>query len=417
MSTATAEEPTATSAKQSKAAAPSGGAAATVATEIAKVQQVKTEMGAELYERDDEIGLLVLSTIAQQHGLLIGAGGVAKSMATRMLMSHFEGKLYEVLLRKSLPVEQLVGPVSLKGLENDVFTHVTAGKLPEANLALLDEIFKANAVVLNALLGILNERIFHNDGQATKVPLWAAIGASNELPTESELAAFRDRFAWTKIVQPVSTDENFIKVLRGGLDRNAGKITQPTVVKQAELAALQQACRQVDVPQDVLADVAKMKSRAESEGLFISARRYLAGLELCRAQALINGRDAVISDDLVLYQHTLWTDEEDRAKAYELTLDYAGKLTRATQKLRGDFEPYRQEMAAIRQALSDPSFTMTQEISAQVMTVTVSLRKLEEQVTKTVADAKGEGRDTTELDNLLRDIAEERRYVREDVLG
>ena len=46
----------------------------------------------------------------------------------------------------------------LKGLENDLYIRQIDGYLPTAEVAFIDEIFKANSAILNALLTLLNER-------------------------------------------------------------------------------------------------------------------------------------------------------------------------------------------------------------------------------------------------------------------
>ena len=56
------------------------------------------------------------------------------------------------------------GPVSLRALEQDKFARVITGKLPEAEFAFVDEIFKANSAILNSQLTLINERTVHNDG-------------------------------------------------------------------------------------------------------------------------------------------------------------------------------------------------------------------------------------------------------------
>jgi MoxR domain in the MoxR-vWA-beta-propeller ternary systems len=45
------------------------------------------------------------------------------------------------------------------------------GYLPTAEVAFIDEIFKANSAILNALLTLLNERLFDNGNERLPVPL------------------------------------------------------------------------------------------------------------------------------------------------------------------------------------------------------------------------------------------------------
>ena len=47
----------------------------------------------------------------------------------------------------------------------------TEGYLPSAAVAFIDEIFKANSAILNTLLTILNERLFDNGSERSRVPL------------------------------------------------------------------------------------------------------------------------------------------------------------------------------------------------------------------------------------------------------
>jgi hypothetical protein len=56
-------------------------------------------------------------------------------------------------------------------MENDVYVRKTGGYLPEASVAFIDEIFKANSAIQNTLLTILNERSFDNGNQRHQIPL------------------------------------------------------------------------------------------------------------------------------------------------------------------------------------------------------------------------------------------------------
>jgi MoxR domain in the MoxR-vWA-beta-propeller ternary systems len=82
----------------------------------------------------------------------------------------------------------------IAALEQDRFARVITGKLPEAEFAFVDEVFKANSAILNSLLAVINERVFHNDGAPVACPLVTMFGASNELPEGRDLEALFDRF-------------------------------------------------------------------------------------------------------------------------------------------------------------------------------------------------------------------------------
>jgi MoxR-like ATPase len=51
--------------------------------------------------------------------------------------------------------------------------------LPKAHFAYLDEIYRASDLLLPSMMGILNEREFHNGGVVQHCPLITAIGTTN----------------------------------------------------------------------------------------------------------------------------------------------------------------------------------------------------------------------------------------------
>ena len=65
----------------------------------------------------------------------------------------------------------------LAGLENDEYVRQIDGYLPTAEVAFVDEIFKANSAILNALLTLLNERLFDNGNQRLPVPLLCLVSS------------------------------------------------------------------------------------------------------------------------------------------------------------------------------------------------------------------------------------------------
>ena len=70
----------------------------------------------------------------------------------------------------------------MRALEEDQYIRKTEGYLPSAAVAFVDEIFKANSAILNTLLTILNERLFDNGTERSRVPLLCLVGAEPPPP-------------------------------------------------------------------------------------------------------------------------------------------------------------------------------------------------------------------------------------------
>lgn len=100
--------------------------------------------------------------------------------------------------------QELFGPLSMTELEQDRYVRQIDGYLPSAQVAFIDEIFKANSAILNTLLTVINERLFDNGTERIRVPLICMVGASNELPESEELNALYDRFLVRKQVKQAS---------------------------------------------------------------------------------------------------------------------------------------------------------------------------------------------------------------------
>src|SRR5689334_6425387 len=117
-----------------------------------KFAVTRRELSEALIERDAEVDLALTALVANEHALLVGNPGTAKSLLLDALLRWTSGNRFTALLTKFTAPEELFGPISIRGLKEDRYVRVTAGKLPEAHLAFLDEIFKASSAILNTLL-------------------------------------------------------------------------------------------------------------------------------------------------------------------------------------------------------------------------------------------------------------------------
>ena len=162
------------------------------------------QSAAGLVERKHLLELLVLGLMTDEHLLLVGPPGTAKSLAVKRAASSIDAKYFEYLIGRFSEPNELFGSLDLVALKEGIVEPVTTNMLPEAEIAFLDEIFLGSTAILNTLLGILNERTYKRGAVQKKVPLRTCVGASNQLPDDPMLAAFADRFLFTVFLDPVA---------------------------------------------------------------------------------------------------------------------------------------------------------------------------------------------------------------------
>lgn len=332
------------------------------------------DVNAQVAEREELVEMIAVALLTRKNLFILGDPGQAKSYAINAFRSRIGGAVqFERLLSKQTDEEQLFGRIDLssiipgsvpeaylKGdavyqdmkdsltcrlsefaqhpdseerrtLVDEAVAKIetyrkaaamlhpsepvvnTSGKLPEADICFLDEIFKCNDGVLNSLLTALNERKYTNEGRTYDIPTISFFAASNEIPNfndpqEKILAALYDRLELKVVTANIADRGKRLAVLR---DKQAGRFgAVGATITLVELRAMQQKVAAIPVPDAVneLADDILCELRKEVP---VSDRKYLNFYPIAQAKAWLSGHAEVMPVDLLALKNYLWYKPAD----------------------------------------------------------------------------------------------------------
>jgi MoxR-like ATPase len=283
-----------------------------------KLREVGRVLDARYLDKAELVRLLLVTLVAGEHMLIVGPPGTAKSALVRHLARLIDARYFEYLLTRFSEPNEIFGPIDIKAFREGTYVRRVEAMLPDADIVFLDEIFKSNSAILNALLSILNERRFFTGSRSIRVPLSSLYGATNEVPNDDALGAVFDRF----LVRASSENlDSFhfhglvergiaaeIETLSGGLEA----VARP-LITLAELRTLQAGlARQLQFPEEFLARYKGLVFQIRSEGVTLSDRRVVKLLKLFAASALVDGRPAVDERDFFVLRH-VWNSVDQIA--------------------------------------------------------------------------------------------------------
>jgi MoxR-like ATPase len=319
------------------------------------------------------------------------------------------------LLTRFTTPDELFGPVSVQGLKSDHYRRLTTGRLPEAEVGFLDEIFKSSSAILNSLLGIMQERVYDNDGQRVAVPLLSLYGAANELPQGEDLGALWDRLS-LRVVVDYTTDGGFGRLLAllgqrrqarlaamlangatpGAMAPTVTPAIAPPALDRRGLLLLQAAVAALPLPGSLTAALEQVRKDLAAKGIVVSDRRFGWAADLLTAHALLEGRLAAEEDDLVTLGDAFWQLPEQRGEIRRLVARLANPLNARAVELGDQAASVRDgALAAQRDAGLDEPARMQAAIEAAT-----KLKAIAGQLGQALEQARAQGRATGRIERV-----------------
>lgn len=183
-------------------------------------------------EMDDAVHFAVSSALTGLPCLLIAAPGTAKSaligdIAKEMFtitkadekfikVRNGGGPLavnhFQIALNKTTMPDELMGPLDVSKLKNGQYIRNIRGKAPSAFFVFVDEVSRGNSATRDALLTLMNEKKFVQDGVSLSANLFAFYGATNFIPEEPSEGAFLDRFVYKVQLEYLHSADSYMSM-------------------------------------------------------------------------------------------------------------------------------------------------------------------------------------------------------------
>ena len=361
--------------------------------------QFLTELESPFVGRHEEALVITLALLTGEHVVLIGEPGTAKSAMARRSADLLDVKFFKYLLTKFTEPSELFGPLDIRALRQGSYRRITTGKLPEAEIAFLDEIFNANSAVLNSILSIMQERVLYDGYTEIKVPLWTLVGASNRVPEEPELEALYDRFLFRQNVKPLD-EEAWESLIDAAWKLEMGNVERPPkVMGMEDLRMLNSLLFKVDLT-PIKSKLLRLFMIMNEKELHISDRRKGKILKAVAAHALLNGRLQATESDLIVLKYTVPRDVDDFDKVNTILIEELKTKERILREL--------EEIAANVRA-SERSVAQLEAFDPRLLDIYKNLKVAKGKIQSLVQDVEDEEirRKAEEVNELIENLTQE----------
>ena len=279
---------------------------------LAFSQNVINEVRKVIIGKDEIIVKVLLSILSGGHVLIEDIPGVGKTTLA-------------IALSKALSLDYKRMQFTPDVLPSDV----TGFSVLDTNLFLADEINRTSSKTQSALLEVMEEGKVTVDGVTHKVPdPYVVIATQNpmgSIGTQNLPESQLDRFL-VRLTMGYPAFDSEINMLKSKNTNVSTDMVQGVATKE-EIVMAKKTVEDIYVADEVLSYIAALANATRNNSyikLGLSPRGSIALLRICKATALLKGRDYVIPDD-VLYCF-------DDVVRHRLVFESKAKLGGATQQ-------------------------------------------------------------------------------------
>jgi len=292
--------------------------------EVNSIIEIKNYLSSSFVGRDDVINGVMAGLISGEPTLLIGPPGTAKTSIIDTMSKLINAKYFYYLLTKFTEPEELLGPIDINALKNGEYKNITRGKLPDANIIFLDEIFKASSAIRNTLLDIMLNRRLPNGDKMLSLDILGIYSASNEISTDDEDRALYDRY-------PIKIFHRYIEktlindLLEHGIDlMDKNNVNKPLIGIDEILYIQEEAVKRVkEMKNDngIFERYIDALSQLEENNVLLSDRRKIKLLKIASAFSILMNSNKITGNDISMALRYSADYEEDLPKIEASIID------------------------------------------------------------------------------------------------
>lgn len=269
------------------------------------INTIRSAIETTLIGQKNVVNELLVTLLAAGHILVEGVPGLGKTLLLRALAATFGGKSQRIQFTPDLMPNDITGHVMLDLNTNQM--SIRKGPV-FTNLLLADEINRAPAKTQSALLEVMQEQQVTLEGESLIVPApFMVLATQNPIEQEGTYPlpeAQLDRFLMKILIDYPSQEEEYAlteQVVNTQLGDKLNLSAISAVISQDDILALQKLAASIRVDAAINRYAVDLSRHTRSWPAFSFGAGPRGGISLIRAakaQALIEGRDFVIPDDV-----------------------------------------------------------------------------------------------------------------------